>query len=58
MPHPNGEIKVEYTAKGGSLEARVGLPAGITGTLLWQGKAYEIHDGTQNIERQIHQSGQ
>jgi hypothetical protein len=58
MPHPNGEIKVEYTPKGGSLEARVGLPAGISGTLLWQGKAYEIHEGTQNIELQIHQSGQ
>jgi hypothetical protein len=58
MPHPNGEIKVEYTAKGGSLEARVSLPAGISGTLLWQGKAYEIHEGTQNIELQIDSLGQ
>jgi len=58
MAHPDGEIKVEYTAKSGNLEARVNLPAGISGTLLWQGKAYEIHEGTQNIELQIHQSGQ
>src|SRR6267154_3238914 len=50
MAHPNGEIQVEYATKSGSIEARVCLPPGISGTLLWQGKAYKIHEGAQDIQ--------
>jgi hypothetical protein len=50
MAHPNGEIQVEYATKIGSIQARVSLPPGISGTLLWEGKNYQLHDGAQNID--------
>ena len=50
MPHPNGEIKVEYTGKNLVVDAEVSLPAGISGELIWQGKTYSLHEGEQNIE--------
>jgi hypothetical protein len=50
MAHPSGEIQVEYATKRGSIEARVSLPPGISGTLLWEGKNYSLHPGRQNIE--------
>jgi hypothetical protein len=56
MPHPNGEIKVEYADKSNTVDATVTLPPGISGTLLWQGKAYKIHEGAQDIQLQFHQS--
>ena len=49
MPHPLGEITVEYATQNGSLEAGIRLPAGISGTLLWQGKNYPLHEGLQNF---------
>jgi len=53
MAHPDGEVKVEYTAKSGNLEARVNLPAGISGTLLWQRKNYPLRTGAQSIQLPI-----
>src|SRR6202158_253827 len=50
MPHPNGEIKVEYTKKDAAVHAGITLPPGISGTLLWEGKTYPLHEGTQMIE--------
>ncbi len=50
MPHPNGEIKVEYANKSGRIETTVSLPAGISGTLLWQGKNYLLNEGTRTLE--------
>jgi alpha-L-rhamnosidase len=53
MPHPNGEIKVEYTNKNSAVDAAVSLPTGISGELLWRGKTYRLHEGAQNIELQL-----
>jgi hypothetical protein len=50
MAHPDGEIKAEYVTKSGTVAATVSLPASISGTLLWGGKNYSLHPGTQNIE--------
>jgi alpha-L-rhamnosidase len=50
MPHPSGEIKVEYRNKIGVMDATASLPPGISGTLLWQGKNYSLHEGTQNLQ--------
>jgi hypothetical protein len=50
MPHPNGEIKVEYATKKSGIDATIRLPASISGTLLWQGKSYPLHEGAQKIE--------
>jgi hypothetical protein len=49
MAHPNGAIKVEYTKKVAGVDAMAILPAGISGTLVWQGKHYALHEGAQNI---------
>jgi alpha-L-rhamnosidase len=49
MPHPSGEIKLEYATKDSDIEARVSLPVGISGTLLWQRKNYPLHEGAQNL---------
>jgi hypothetical protein len=49
MEHPNGEIKVEYTSRGPGVDAAVSLPRGISGALLWEGKSYPMHEGTQRL---------
>jgi len=41
------EIKVEYTAKSGNLEARVNLP-GISGTLLGSGRIIRFAQGPKH----------
>jgi len=45
---PKGLITVAYVGSGDSLAADVGLPAGVTGTFVWQGKEYGIN-GSQRI---------
>jgi hypothetical protein len=54
MEHPNGEIKVEYTSRGPGVDAAVSLPRGISGALLWEGKSYPVHEGTQSLELPHH----
>jgi hypothetical protein len=54
MEHPNGEIKVEYTSTGPGVDAAVSLPRGISGALLWEGKSYPVHEGTQSLELPRH----
>ena len=54
MEHPNGEIKVEYTSRGPGVDAAVSLPRGISGALLWEGKSYPVHEGTQSLELPRH----
>jgi hypothetical protein len=49
MAHPNGEIKVEYATSNRSIAATIRLPAGISGTLLWQGHDYPLHEGAQSL---------
>ncbi len=49
MPCPQGEIQVEYTHEHDGIKAQITLPAGTSGELLWQGKAYGLHDGSQQI---------
>jgi hypothetical protein len=54
MEHPNGEIEVEYTSRGPGVDAAVSLPRGISGALLWEGKSYPVHEGTQSLELPRH----
>jgi alpha-L-rhamnosidase len=49
VEHPSGEIKVEFTKQKDSVEGRVSLPRGISGTLRWQGHDYPLHDGAQSL---------
>lgn len=50
MPHPSGEITVEYESETDAMDATITLPPGISGMLLWQDKNYPLHEGTQNLQ--------
>jgi alpha-L-rhamnosidase len=47
MPTPQGEIKVEYTREDNGVHAQITLPAGTSGHLVWSGKTYGLHEGSQ-----------
>jgi len=49
MPHPSGEIRVEYASKSGAVAATVSLPPDISGRLRWQGHDYPLHEGVQSF---------
>lgn len=49
MPHPLGDIQVSYK-KGNKLEANITLPAGLTGTLRYQGKDYALKGGVNTFK--------
>jgi alpha-L-rhamnosidase len=49
MGHPGGEIRVEFTRQKNSVDARVTLPLGVSGTLRWQGPDYPLHEGAQTL---------
>lgn len=49
MPHPQGEISVDYTIdKKGNLNAMVILPSAVAGTFIWYGQETQLHGG-ENI---------
>ncbi len=50
MPHPAGTIAVDYDNSGNGLKAVINLPEGISGTFVWEGKKYELHEGKNNLE--------
>lgn len=51
IPHPQGEISVSYkTTKKGGIKATVALPAGVTGTFVWNGKTVKLNEGTNTFE--------
>ena len=45
--HPKGEIIVSLQRENEGLEAKVSLPAGITGTFVWKGITTELKSGDQ-----------
>ena len=49
MPHTGGAIHVVYVLQNGHWKAAVTLPRGLDGNLVWAGKAYPIHEGTQTL---------
>jgi len=49
-PSPRGEIIAEYSVKQTGTRAQVTLPAGLSGTLRWKGKTYQLMTGTNTIE--------
>lgn len=50
MPHPKGNIKVSYQRNGSTLKADIELPTGVSGTLVWAGKTYQLQGGKNTIE--------
>ena len=50
MPHPQGNIKVNYQKNGNALKAEIELPAGVNGTLVWAGKSYDLKGGKNTVD--------
>jgi hypothetical protein len=50
MPHPQGNIKVNYQKNGNALKAEIELPAGVNGTLVWAGKSYNLKGGKNTVD--------
>ena len=50
MPHPQGKISVAYQQTKKGMKATISLPAQVTGTFVWQGKAVELKGGENKIE--------
>jgi hypothetical protein len=49
LPHPQGEIRVEYERRGQTLSADVILPERLSGWFYWQGKRVALHGGHQHL---------
>jgi alpha-L-rhamnosidase len=49
VPHPYGNVSAEYTKKDGRWHVNIQLPAGITGTLVWQGKSQKLMEGSNSF---------
>jgi hypothetical protein len=49
LPHPQGEIRVEYERHGKSLTAEVILPEKLGGWFYWGGKRVALHGGRQHL---------
>jgi hypothetical protein len=49
MPHPAGEIAVDFKQDGAKLKGTVELPAGTPGVLIWNGRQKELHAGKNDV---------
>ncbi len=50
VPHPLGDIDVEYTREGDTLRVRITLPPTVYGTLVWGGRERALVPGAQTVE--------
>jgi alpha-L-rhamnosidase len=49
MPIPQGMVRVNYSRGAKGVEARVKLPEGIAGELMWKGQSIPLHSGEQTL---------
>jgi alpha-L-rhamnosidase len=49
MPHLKGQIVTEFALKTHEYTATITLPEGLNGSLVWSGKEYPLHPGTQTL---------
>jgi alpha-L-rhamnosidase len=49
-PHPLGLIHVKYSVGGGVTHAEIELPEGLTGELVWKGKAMPLKNGKASFD--------
>jgi hypothetical protein len=50
MPSPRGLVAVTYDASQTVMKATINLPAGLPGTLVWQGAVHTLHAGSQVLD--------
>jgi alpha-L-rhamnosidase len=53
-PHPAGQIDVELTRETTDTRARIAVPNGVPGELIWLGKSYPLHAGEQILSLPLH----
>jgi len=49
-PHPQGLIRVKYSVGAGVTHAEIELPEGLTGELVWKGKATPLKNGKASFD--------
>jgi hypothetical protein len=49
MPHPNGEISVNYFQVGSKWKAEIMLPEKTTGTFYWKGAKHNLPSGKTSL---------
>jgi len=49
MPTPKGPVAVEYQKVANGVSARITLPAGTAGNLIWKGAKLALHEGVQQL---------
>jgi alpha-L-rhamnosidase len=49
-PHENGIIHVKYSVSGGVTHAEIELPQGLTGELVWKGKAIQLKSSKASFD--------
>lgn len=52
MPHPAGDVEVSVRRKGTGAEARIVLPAGVTGEFVWRGTSKPLAPGVNEVSMQ------
>jgi hypothetical protein len=50
MPHPKGEIAVDFAMRNGRLSGTVTLPPGTPGMLQWHGRKQSLHPGDNKVD--------
>jgi hypothetical protein len=53
MPHSGGDIHVAYRRVKASWTASIDLPKGLTGELVWSGRTYPLHEGSEQFNLPI-----
>jgi alpha-L-rhamnosidase len=53
MPHAGGDIHVAYRRVGSFWTASIDLPKGLTGELVWSGRMYPLHEGSEQLHLPI-----
>ena len=49
MPHPKGRIDVSFAVSANGTDATINSPDGVPAKLIWHGKTYPLHAGSQTL---------
>ncbi|MDQ8197835.1 alpha-L-rhamnosidase C-terminal domain-containing protein [Pelagicoccus enzymogenes] len=49
IPHPAGTLSVSYRLEEGALDVEIDLPSGVTGEFVWEGAAYPLAAGVNEL---------
>ena len=49
VPSPRGMVEAEFTVDNSRTRARITLPSGVSGKLVWKGRTSALHEGTEEM---------